>query len=106
MWVDVAGGQLQVAIGGHPFFTPVSAPGLIAVGVTVSDQSPKLPNVPTLTPQRIEGYLVTLEMGLSLMRETLSIFHKPKNLKKTREGGARDVAMRVKLAVDLGIKLD
>ena len=135
MWVDVAGGQLQVAIGSYQSFATVQPRGVKAIGVTGSYRSPKLPDVPTLTQQGIEDRLVTLEGGLPLMapkgtpesvlralsqvvvdgantpkaaqlRETFAIPNKPKNLKETREDWARDVPVRVKLAVDLGIKLD
>lgn len=135
MWVDVAGGQLQVAIGSYQSFATVQPRGVKAIGVTGSYRSPKLPNVPTLTEQGIEGRLVTLEGGLPLMapagtpeavlralsqvvvdgantpkagqlRETFAIPNKPKNLKETREDWARDVPVWIKLAVDLGIKLD
>jgi tripartite-type tricarboxylate transporter receptor subunit TctC len=135
MWVDVAGGQLQVAIGSYQSFATVQSRGVKAIGVTGSYRSPKLPDVPTLTQQGIEGRLVTLEGGLPLMapagtpeavlqalskvvvdgantpkaaqlRETFAIPNEPKNLKETREDWARDVPVWIKLAVDLGIKLD
>lgn len=135
MWVDVAGGQLQVAIGSYQSFATVQSRGVKAIGVTGSYRSPKLPDVPTLTQQGIKGRLVTLEGGLPLMapagtpeavlqalskvvvegantpkaaqiRETFAIPNKPKNLKETREDWARDVPVWIKLAVDLGIKLD
>jgi tripartite-type tricarboxylate transporter receptor subunit TctC len=135
MWVDVAGGQLQVAIGSYQSFATVQSRGVKAIGVTGSYRSPKLPDVPTLTQQGIEGRLVTLEGGLPLMapsgtpeavlqalsrvvvegantpkaaqlREAFAIPNKPKNLKETREDWARDVPVWIKLAVDLGIKLD
>ena len=135
MWVDVAGGQLQVAIGSYQSFATVQPRGVKAIGVTGSYRSPKLPDVPTLTQQGIEGRLVTLEGGLPLMapagtpeavlralsqvavdgantpkatqlREMFAIPNKPKNLSQTRDDWARDVPVWVKLAVDLGIKLD
>ncbi len=135
MWVDLAGGQLQVAIGSYQSFATVQSRGVKAIGVTGSYRSPKLPDVPTLTQQGIQGRLVTLEGGLPLMapagtpeaviralsqvmvdgantpkaaqlRETFAIPNKPKNLKETREDWARDVPVWIKLAVDLGIKLD
>lgn len=135
MWVDVAGGQLQVAIGSYQSFATVQSRGVKAIGVTGSYRSPKLPDVPTLTQQGIEGRLVMLEGGLPLMvpagtpeavlralsqvavdganmpkagllRESFAIPNKPKNLKETREDWSRDVPVWIKLAVDLGIKLD
>lgn len=135
MWVDLAGGQIQVAIGSYQSFATVQQRGVRAIGVTGSYRSPKLPDVPTLTEQGVEGRLVTLEGGLPLMapagtpeavlqalsqvvvdgantpraaqlRETFAIPNKPKNLKETRADWERDVPVWIKLAVDLGIKLD
>lgn len=135
MWVDLAGGQLQVAIGSYQSFATVQSRGVRAIGVTGSYRSPKLPDVPTLTEQGVEGRLVTLEGGLPLMapagtpeavmlalsqvvvegantpraaqlRETFAIPNKPKNLKDTRVEWERDVPVWIKLAVDLGVKLD
>ncbi|MFM7330632.1 MAG: Bug family tripartite tricarboxylate transporter substrate binding protein, partial [Brachymonas sp.] len=113
MWVDLAGGQVQVAIGSYQSFSTVQQRGVRAIGVTGSYRSPKLPDVPTLTEQGVQGRLVTLEGGLPLMapsgtpeavlqalsqvvvegantpraaqlRETFAIPNKPKNLKDTR----------------------
>ena len=135
MWVDVASGQLQIGIGSYQAFNTVQGRGVRAIGVTGSYRSPKLPDVPTLAEQGIAGNLVTLEGGLPLMaptgtpeavlqilsrvavegansersaklRESFSIPNKPKNLAETRRDWARDVPVWIKLAVDLGIKLD
>ncbi len=135
MWVDLAGGQLTVAIGSYQSFSTVQTRGVRAIGVTGAYRSPKLPDVPTLTEQGVQGRLVTLEGGLPLMapagtpeavlqalsqvaveganteraaklRESFAIPNKPKNLKETRADWERDVPMWIKLAVDLGIKLD
>jgi tripartite-type tricarboxylate transporter receptor subunit TctC len=109
--------------------------GVRAIGVTGTYRSPKLPDVPTLTEQGLEGRLVTLEGGLPLMapagtpeavlqalsqvvvegantpraaqlRESFAIPNKPKSLNETRADWERDVPVWIKLAVDLGIKLD
>ena len=135
MWVDVASGQLQIGIGSYQAYNTVQGRGVRAIGVTGSYRSPKLPDVPTLAEQGIAGNLVTLEGGLPLMapagtpeavlqilsrvaveganteraaklRESFSIPNKPKNLTDTRRDWARDVPIWIKLAVDLGIKLD
>lgn len=135
MWVDVAGGQLQIAIGSYQAFNTVSTRGVRAIGVTGGYRSPKLPDVPTLIEQGIDSRLVGLEGGLPLMapsgtpesvlqtlsraavdwantpsaaklRETFGIPNKPKNLADTRKDWERDVPVWIKLAVDLGVKLD
>ena len=135
MWIDVASGQVQVAIGSFQAFNTVASRGVKAIGVTGAYRSPKLPDVPTLVEQGVPGRLVQLEGGLPLMapagtpeavlralsqvvvegantaraaalRETFAIPNKPKNLDETRADWARDVPVWVKLAVDLGIKLD
>jgi len=135
MWVDVASGQLQVAIGSYQAFATVAARGVRAIGVTGNYRSPKLPDVPTLVEQGIQGNLVPLEGGLPLMapagtpepvlqllskvvvdganserssklRETFGIPNKPQNLAATRAEWERVVPIWIKLAVDLGIKLD
>jgi tripartite-type tricarboxylate transporter receptor subunit TctC len=135
MWVDLASGQIQIAIGSYQSFATVQTRGVRAIGVTGLYRSPKMPEVPTLVEQGIQGRLVGLEGGLPLMapagtpeavlqalsrvvvdganseraaklRETFAIPNKPKNLADTRREWERDVPVWVKTAVDLGIKLD
>ena len=135
MWVDVASGQLQIAVGSYQAFATVQTRGVRAIGVTGSYRCPKLPDVPTLVEQGVSGRLVGLEGGLPLMapsgtpqavlqalsrvvvdgakaeravklRETFAIPNMPKNLEATRRDWENDVPVWVKLAVDLGIKLD
>ena len=120
MWVDVASGQLQIAIGSYQAFNTVQGRGVRPIGVTGSYRSPKLPDVPTLVEQGIPGPLVGLEGGLPLMapagtpeavlqalsrvavegaqteraaklRESFAIPNQPKNLAETRRDWARDV---------------
>ena len=135
MWVDLVSGQLQIAIGSYQAFNTVSTRGVRPIGVTGNYRSPKLPNVPTLAEQGMDDALVKLEGGLPLMaptgtpeavlqllsdiavagaetarsaqlRENFSIPSKPKGLADTRADWARDVPVWVKVAQDLGIKLD
>ena len=135
MWIDLASGNLQVAIGSYQSFATVATRGVKAIGVTGVYRSPKLPDVPTLIEQGVAGRLVQLEGGLPLtapagtpeavlralsqvvvegantaraaqLRETFAIPSKPKNLAETRADWARDVPVWIKVAVDLGIKLD
>nr|WP_315136452.1 tripartite tricarboxylate transporter substrate binding protein [uncultured Limnohabitans sp.] len=135
MWLDVASGQSQIAVGSYLAFNAVASRGVRAIGVTGSYRSPKLPNVPTLMEQGDTAKLVTLEGGLPLvapagtpeavlklladeavawsntdkaakLRETFAIPNKPKNLADTRKDWEGEVPVWIKLAVDLGIKLD
>jgi tripartite-type tricarboxylate transporter receptor subunit TctC len=135
MWVDVASGQVQIAIGSYQAFATVQSRGVVPIGVTGGYRSPKLPDVQTLVEQGVTGRLVALEGGLPLMapagtpeavlkilsdvavqganteraaklRETFAIPNKPKNLKDTRAEWDDVVPVWIKLAVDLGVKLD
>ena len=135
MWLDVASGQSQIAVGSFQAFNAMAARGVRAIGVTGSYRSPKLPDVLTLTEQGNTDKLVTLEGGLPLvapagtpeavlkrmadeavawsntdkaakLRETFAIPNKPKNLADTRKDWEGEVPVWIKLAVDLGIKLD
>jgi tripartite-type tricarboxylate transporter receptor subunit TctC len=135
MWVDLASGQIQVAIGSYQAFATVQTRGVRPIGVTGSYRSPKLPDVPTVMEQGVAGRLFALEGGLPLMapagtpeavlqalsrvvvmgadseravklREQFAIPNKPKSLAATRADWDRDVPVWVKLAVDLGVKLD
>jgi tripartite-type tricarboxylate transporter receptor subunit TctC len=122
-------------VGSFQAFNAMAARGVRAIGVTGSYRSPKLPDVPTLTEQGNTDKLVTLEGGLPLvapagtpepilkrladeavawsntdkaakLRETFAIPNKPKNLADTRKDWEGEVPVWIKLAVDLGIKLD
>ena len=135
MWVDLASGQIEIAVGSYQSFNTVASRGVKPVAVTGNYRSPKLPDVPNAAQQGAPGRLFTLEGGLPLMapagtpeavlqvlsrvavqgaeteraaklREQFSIPNKPKNLKDTRADWERDVPVWVKLAVDLDIKLD
>jgi tripartite-type tricarboxylate transporter receptor subunit TctC len=135
MWIDVASGNVQVAVGSYQSFATVQPRGVRAIAVTGQYRSPKLPDVPTIAQQGVEGRLFALEGGLPLMapagtpepvlqalsrivvdganteraaklRENFAIPNKPKNLAATRADWERDVPVWVKLAVDLGVKLD
>jgi tripartite-type tricarboxylate transporter receptor subunit TctC len=135
MWVDVVSGQLQIAIGSYQAFNTVATRGVRPIGVTGGYRSPRLPDVPTLQEQGITDILVGLEGALPLMapagtpeavlkllsavavegansersaklRETFAIPNKPKNLADTRKQWEHDVPIWIKVAVDLGVRLD
>ena len=135
MWVDLASGQLQVAVGSYQAFNTVSTRGVKPIAVTGKYRSPRLPNVPTLIEQGATGTLVPLEGGLVLMapagtpeaalktlsevvvkgaetpqaaklRDNFGIPNKPKDLAGTRADWDKDVPAWIKAAADLGVKLD
>jgi tripartite-type tricarboxylate transporter receptor subunit TctC len=135
MWVDLASGQVQIAIGSYQSFSTVQTRGVRPIAVTGSYRSPRLPEIRTLAEQGIGGKLVTLEGALPLvapagtpepilqalsriavegansekaskLRESFSIPNKPKNLADTRREWNEVVPAWIKFAVDLGIKLD
>lgn len=135
MFLDLASGQIQIAVGSFSAFNTVSTKGAKAIGVTGIYRSPKLPDLPTLVEQGVKGKLITLEGGLPLfapkgtpeailkrvadeavawansepaakMRETFAIPNKPKNLAETRKDFDAAIPVWIKVAVDLGIKLD
>jgi len=135
MWVDMASGQLQIAVGSVQAFNTVSTRGVKPIGVTGVYRTPKLPELRTLIEQGINDPLVALEGGLVLMapagtpeailqtlsavvvkgaeteqsaklRENFGIPNKPKGLAETRADWDRAVPAWIKAAVDLGVKLD
>jgi tripartite-type tricarboxylate transporter receptor subunit TctC len=135
MWVDVATGQVQIAVGSYQAFNTVASRGVKPIGVTGTYRSPKLPGVATLVEQGMPGTLVPLEGGLVLLapsgtpeaalqklsevvvkgaeteqaaklRENFAIPNKPKNLAETRKEWDRVVPAWIKVATDLGVKLD
>jgi tripartite-type tricarboxylate transporter receptor subunit TctC len=135
MWMDVATGQTQIAIGSYLGFNAMATRGVRAIGVTGRNRSPRLPDVPTLTEQGNTEKLVTLEGGQAMvapagtpefiltrmadeavawantekaakLRETFAIPIKPKNLADTRRDWETEAPVWIKMAVDLGIKLD
>jgi hypothetical protein len=124
-----------VAIGSYQAFATVAARGVKAIGVTGSYRSPKLPDVPTLLEQGMDDRTVMLEGGLPMLapagtpelvlrainqaalewanteraqklRDTFAIPNKPKNLTDMRRDWEGEVPVWIKMAVDLGIKLD
>jgi len=130
MWVDLASGQIQVAIGSYQAVSTVDARG-----VTGAYRSPKLPEVPTLAEQGMDDRTVLLEGGLPMLapagtpeavlrainqaalewantdraqklRDTFAIPNKPKNLADMRREWESEVPVWIKMAVDLGLKLD
>jgi tripartite-type tricarboxylate transporter receptor subunit TctC len=136
MWVDVASGQVQVAIGSFQAYNTVASKGLVRpLGVTGRFRSPRLPDVPTLTEAGMRDVLVTLDGWLPMvapagtpepvlarlaavamewaetpraaqLRETFAIPNKPTPLDETRRRYKDESAVWIDLAKALGITLD
>jgi tripartite-type tricarboxylate transporter receptor subunit TctC len=136
MWVDVASGQVQAAIGSFQAFNTVASKGLVRpLGVTGRFRSPRLPDVPTLTEAGMSDRLVTLDGWLPLvapagtpepilvrlsevalewgespraaqLRETFAIPNKPTPLAETRQRYKDESVVWIELAKGLGITLD
>ena len=135
MWVDLASGQIQIAVGSVQAYNTVSTRGVKPIGVTGNYRTPRLPDLRTLLEQGIDDPLVALEGGLAMMapagtpeavlrtlsevvvkgaatpqaaklRENFGIPNQPKNLEGTRADWDRQVPAWIKAAVSLGVKLD
>jgi tripartite-type tricarboxylate transporter receptor subunit TctC len=135
MWVDLATGQTQIAIGSYQAFATVQARGVRPIGVTGMNRCPKLPDVPTLVEQGVTAALVRLEGGLPLtaptgvpeyilqklaqvavngaetaraaqLRENFGIPDKPRGLEETRKFWREVPPQWIRIAAELGIKLD
>ena len=135
MWVDLASGQIQIAVGSVQAYNTVSTRGVKPIGVTGNYRTPRLPDLRTLLEQGIDDPLVALEGGLAMMapagtpeavlrtlsevvvkgaatpqaaklRENFGITNQPKNLEGTRADWDRQVPAWIKAAVSLGVKLD
>lgn len=135
MWVDVAGGQSHIAVGSYQAFANVQPKGVRAIAVTGTYRSPKLPDVPTLQEQGAAGELGTLFGGLPItavsavpqdilqkmaqvavegwelpkakaIRETFAIPDKVLGLEETRKAWREVAPVWIRIASDLGIKLD
>ena len=66
MWLDMASGATQVAVGSYQAFATVQGRGVRAIGVTNQLRIPKLPDVPTLVEQGSKSELVNLVGGLPM----------------------------------------
>jgi tripartite-type tricarboxylate transporter receptor subunit TctC len=136
MWVDLASGQVQIAIGSYGAFAPTFTKGMTRpIAVTGRLRSPKMPDVPTMLEQGISASLVTLDGWLPLiapsgtppavierlselagewaetpraaqLRETYGIPNKPTPLDDTRRRWKEEAAVWIQEARTLGITLD
>jgi len=136
MWIDLASGQVQVAIGSFQGFNNMAQKGMVrALGVTGRFRSPRLPDVPTLTEAGMPDRLVTLDGWLPMvapagtpepvlarlaevalewaespraiqLRESFAIPNKPTSLQETRQRWKDESAVWIELARALGITLD
>ena len=135
MWVDMVGGQTQIAVGSYQAFANVQAKGVRAIAVTGTYRSPKLPDVLTLLEQGAAGELGTLSGGLPItapagvpqeilqklsqtalegwdapkakqLRETFAIPDKLLGLEETRKAWREIAPVWIRIASELGLKLD
>lgn len=135
MWVDMASGQIEMAVGSYQAFANVQAKGVRAIGVTGTLRSPKAPNVPTLVEQGMKGEVPALEGGLPVvapagtpedildklaqvaiegaettraqnLRETFGIPDKPKSREQTLRIWREVAPQWIRHAEALGVKLD
>ena len=135
MWIDVVGGQTQIAVGSFQAFNTVSSKGVRAIAVTGTYRSPKLPDVPTLIEKGDGGELGALFGGLPMsaptgvpeeilqkisqtalegweqpkakgIRENFAIPDKLLGLEDTRKAWRETAPVWIKIAKDLNIKLD
>ncbi len=67
MWVDMAGGQLDVSIGSYQAFAKMRDKGLRLIGVTGKVRSPREPDVPTMVEQGFSGPTSRLEATIKLV---------------------------------------
>jgi len=65
MWVDMAAGQLQVAVGSYQAAATVLNKGFRAIAATGAARCPKLPDVATLQEQGLKAPIALLEGGLA-----------------------------------------
>ncbi len=135
MWVDLAGGQTQIAVGSFQAYSAVAAKGIRPIAVTGQYRSPRLPDVPTLPEQKGGGVIGGLVGGLPItaradvpaeiiqraariavdgwdqpkakaIRENFAIPDPLLGLEETRKAW-RDIApVWIRQAESLGIKLD
>jgi tripartite-type tricarboxylate transporter receptor subunit TctC len=67
MWVDMASGQIDVAIGSYQAFAKVRDKGLRPIGVTGRARSPRMPEVPTMIEQGFSGPVARLEAAIPMV---------------------------------------
>jgi tripartite-type tricarboxylate transporter receptor subunit TctC len=67
MWVDMAGGQLDVAIGSYQGFAKLRDKGLRLIGVTGKTRSPREPEVATMIEQGFSGPVSRLEASIPMV---------------------------------------
>ena len=66
MWVDLVGGQTQIAVGSFQAFSTVAGKGVRPIAVTGTYRCPRLPDVPTLPEQGGGGEIGGLYGGLPI----------------------------------------
>ncbi len=67
MWVDMASGQLDIAIGSFLAFSNVKEKGLRPIAVTGSSRSPRLPELQTMIEQGFTSPVAKLEAAIPMV---------------------------------------
>lgn len=97
MWVDMAGGQLDVSIGSYQAFAKLREKGLRPIGVTGRSRSPRMPEVPTMIEQGFSGPISRLEASIPLVAHAsvpVPVLEQIARLAVESNDSARAVAMR------------
>ena len=66
MWVEMASGQQQMAVGSYQAFATVQNKGVRPIAATGPFRCPKFPDLPTLVEQKLKGEIAGLGGGLAI----------------------------------------
>lgn len=102
MWVDMAGGQLDVAIGSYQAFAKLRDKGLRPIGVTGRSRSPRMPEVPTMIEQGFSGPISRLEASIPLVAHAsvpVPVLEQIARLAVESNDSARAAAMRESMGI-------
>jgi tripartite-type tricarboxylate transporter receptor subunit TctC len=103
MWVDMAGGQLDVSIGSYQAFAKLREKGLRPIGVTGRVRSPRMPEVPTMIEQGFTGAIARLEASIPLVAHAsvpVPVLEAIARLAVESNDSARAAAMRESMGIN------